>query len=192
MVPDADPDADPLAEGDSDLTLSEQARRRLPDQTITLVLGGAVVIALGLVMVIALFPGTEADAYTEFYVLGPDGNASDYPTSLTVGETGTVIVGIGNHEGRERTYTLRARLGERQLLARSLSLGAGERWQDELSFSPEQPGNMTLGLNLYRGSTATESGRPYREVRIVVNVTQAPTSAESQLPPSSEPILKHP
>jgi len=40
------------------------------------------------------------ETFTEFYILGPGGNASCYPTNLTVNETGGVILGLMNHEPR--------------------------------------------------------------------------------------------
>ncbi len=45
-----------------------------------------------------LVPPYDNEAYTEFYLLGPDGKAANYPTKLTIGEVGTVITGIVNHE----------------------------------------------------------------------------------------------
>ena len=41
---------------------------------------------------------------TEFYLLGPGGKASDYPTNLTVGQNGSVIIGIVNHEYKTVNY----------------------------------------------------------------------------------------
>ena len=44
--------------------------------------------------------------FTEFYILGPNGTASGYPTNLTVGEDGKEIIGIVNHEYTNVTYQL--------------------------------------------------------------------------------------
>jgi len=38
------------------------------------------------------------EPFTEFYILGPEGKADNYPTDYVLGENGTVIVGIVNHE----------------------------------------------------------------------------------------------
>ncbi len=51
------------------------------------------------------------ERFTQFYVLGPDGMADDYPSELGVGETGQVIVGAVNNEHDEVEYTLILGLG---------------------------------------------------------------------------------
>ncbi len=38
------------------------------------------------------------ERFTEFYILGLEGKADNYPDELTVGEEGRVILGIVNHE----------------------------------------------------------------------------------------------
>ena len=48
----------------------------------------------------------EGESFTEFYILGPGGKASDYPTNLTSGQEGNVIIGIDNHENKNTTYHL--------------------------------------------------------------------------------------
>lgn len=59
------------------------------------------VFALGYVIA---FP-KQGESFTEFYVLGPEGRASGYP-QLEVGENGTVILGLVNHEHQEMNYTI--------------------------------------------------------------------------------------
>lgn len=59
------------------------------------------VFALGYVIA---FP-KQGESFTEFYVLGPEGKASGYP-QLAVGENGTVILGLVNHEHRDMNYTI--------------------------------------------------------------------------------------
>ncbi|NJE06979.1 DUF1616 domain-containing protein [Thermococcus sp. M39] len=71
--------------------------------------------ALTVILIIAIFSSIATLAYvithpkpgekfTEFYILGPNGKAADYPTELKVGEEGRVILGIANHEYRNVTY----------------------------------------------------------------------------------------
>jgi len=64
----------------------------------TWVLAIALVVSVAAVVYVALTLQDMTDPYTEFYVLGPDGNASEYPTRLAPGEMGEVIVGVSNHE----------------------------------------------------------------------------------------------
>jgi len=70
---------------------------------------------LTIIMVVAILSSVVALAYmvvvprggekfTEFYILGPNGKASDYPHNLTIGQNASVIVGIANHEQRQVQY----------------------------------------------------------------------------------------
>ena len=75
------------------------------DKTLTVVLVIAImssVFALGYVVAVP----REGESFTEFYVLGPGGKATDYPHNLTVNESGPVILGIANHEHKRVTYTI--------------------------------------------------------------------------------------
>ena len=38
--------------------------------------------------------------------MGPNGTAADYPTNMTAGETGSVTIGIVNHEYQPVNYQL--------------------------------------------------------------------------------------
>ena len=57
----------------------------------------------------------EGEHFTEFYILGPEGKADNYTTKYALGENGTVIVGIVNHEYRPVNYTMEVRLENRSL-----------------------------------------------------------------------------
>jgi len=50
------------------------------------------------------------ERFTEFWILGPGGNASGYPTNISPSEPGTVILGIVNHELTSVIYTVRVDL----------------------------------------------------------------------------------
>ena len=54
----------------------------------------------------------QGQSFTEFYILGPDGNATDYPHKLVVGQTASVTLGIINHEHRQVNYTLEVWLAD--------------------------------------------------------------------------------
>ena len=73
------------------------------DKALTVVLIIAIITSVGALAYVVTHP-RQGEAFTEFYILGPNGTASGYPTNLTVGENGTVIIGIVNHEGRNVTY----------------------------------------------------------------------------------------
>ncbi len=75
------------------------------DKALTVILVISIVLAVSALIYVVAVP-RPGEAFTEFYILGPDGTASDYPNNLTVGEEGEVIVGIVNHEQREVNYTV--------------------------------------------------------------------------------------
>jgi uncharacterized membrane protein len=135
---------------------------------LTKVLGVTLVVALLVVIVFAIAPIGTGDTYTEFYVLGPNGTASDYPENVTVGETATVRVGIGNSESRRQTYTLVIRTNETTFLTREITLDREEQWEEPVSFSFDSPGRKRLRLELYLGETT--DGDPYRNLRLFVEV----------------------
>jgi len=58
------------------------------------------------------------EKFTEFYILGPNGTASDYPTELKVGEViGEKSIELKDNETWERPFTFRAKKeGEHQKL----------------------------------------------------------------------------
>jgi len=75
------------------------------DRMVSYILIVVIVVALASVIYIIISP-SSGEKFTEFYILGPDGKAGNYPTNLTVGENGTVTVGIVNHEGTSVSYEL--------------------------------------------------------------------------------------
>lgn len=134
---------------------------------LSLVLFLVLAVSVAGVMYVAVNPPPATEAYTEFYVLGPGGNATEYPSNLSVGETGTVIVGTTNHEHQSTDYTVEMRLDDRLVQERQLSLGTGETWEAKLSFTAREPGERQLRLQLFRdGETGV-----YRTLRVRVNVS---------------------
>ncbi len=91
------------AQGESD-DLSGGSAPRF-ERVLSLVLIAAVLAVLGTTIFIIVSPG-EGEKFTEFYILGPTGKAADYPTEFMSRTPQTVIIGIGNHESRDITYTV--------------------------------------------------------------------------------------
>lgn len=148
----------------------DQIREQLP-RALTWVLAIAVLASLVGVLYIAVTPQQTTDPYTEFYILGTDGNASNYPTNLSVGETGTLIVGISNHEHRTVTYTVLFRFENRTAASRTVTVNDDETWEDEVSFTPQSTGRKPLRILLYKGENADPSQDAYRSLRLWVNVS---------------------
>ena len=75
------------------------------DRILSVALIAAVLVAAATTVFIIAVP-KEGEKFTEFYILGPRGKAADYPTEFMSGTPQTVIIGIGNHEYQDITYTV--------------------------------------------------------------------------------------
>ncbi|WP_042698402.1 DUF1616 domain-containing protein [Thermococcus sp. PK] len=73
------------------------------DKALTVILIMAIISSIATLGYVITHP-KPGEKFTEFYILGPEGKAADYPTELFVGENATVILGIANHEYRNVTY----------------------------------------------------------------------------------------
>ena len=112
-----------------------------------------VVVAGGLTAYFASMPRI-GEQFTEFYVSGPEGKIADYPVNLTLGESGTVIMGIVNHEYQEVTYNISVKLDNVTIAAiNDIRLKNEETWQQNFTFTPEKVGEkMKLEFLLFKGS----------------------------------------
>jgi uncharacterized membrane protein len=84
--------------------LFEPGQSRL-DRALSVILIIAIVAAIGTTVYVIVVP-KEGEKFTEFYILGAGGKAADYPTRFPAGEEQFLIIGIGNHEYRNVTYTV--------------------------------------------------------------------------------------
>jgi len=75
------------------------------DRVLTVILVISIISSVVALVYVVAIP-RQGESFTEFYVLGPGGNATGYPRNLTVGEDASVILGIANHEHRTVEYTV--------------------------------------------------------------------------------------
>jgi len=158
----------------------------LIDKVLTVALVASIIVAaVSLAYVIATpRPG---EAFTEFYILGPGGNASGYPTNLTSGQPGTVIVGIINHEAARVNYSTRIDLvqinivynstcncnttveGNRTTMAwLNQSIDNGQNWSRQYSFTINATGKWKVQFLLFRDNNLTSA---YRELHLFIRVS---------------------
>lgn len=133
-----------------------------------MILAAVLVLAVLGLIAIVVFPIPLTTANTEFYILGANESAADYPSNLSVGEEGTVTVGITNNEHREMSYRLVVESNESTFVSREVTVPRGETWEDEVTFSFDSSGEKKVELLLYKG----ESEEVYRWVYVRVNVTE--------------------
>ncbi len=115
----------------------------------------------------------EREHFTEFYILGANGTAGNYPTEFVKGENGTVIVGIVNHEYGPVDYTMEIKLENKSLPLsknqRPISLEHNMSWENPVTFTPPFEGNnMKLEFLIFN---ETEKTVPYRDLHLWINVT---------------------
>lgn len=126
------------------------------------------------------------ERFTEFYILGEDDMADDYPTNLTVNETGRVTIGMVNREHEEVNYTVVMGLGDEltsmssqgtldenisfsgnntSYLRRDIILNHTERWNTTVNFQVESSGSYRLKFFLIK------DGEVYRDLHIWITVS---------------------
>lgn len=76
------------------------------DKTLSVMLVLAIVGAIGTLGYVIATPKV-GERFTEFYILGRQGVAEEYPNNLSLSEKGKVILGIINHEQEEMSYQVR-------------------------------------------------------------------------------------
>ncbi len=92
------------------------------------------------------------EGFTEFYILGIEGKAADYPRELAMGEEGRVTVGIVNHKHEPVTYRIEVIIdGGKNKEVGPVGLEHNEKWEGIIAFTPNEPGeNQKVEFLLYR------------------------------------------
>jgi uncharacterized membrane protein len=75
------------------------------DRALSVILLVAIIAAVATTVYVIVVP-KEGEKFTEFFILGQNGKAADYPSRLLVGENASLSIGIGNHEYRNISYTV--------------------------------------------------------------------------------------
>ena len=75
------------------------------DQALTIILIIAIIIAIISLIFFITIPKI-GEQFSELYILGPTGKATDYPYNLSTQENATIIIGIANHENQHINYTI--------------------------------------------------------------------------------------
>lgn len=131
----------------------------------------SILLSVGTLIYVVMTP-KEGEHFTEFYILGPGGKADNYTTNYVLGENGTVIVAIVNHEYRPINYTMKIKLENKSLPLpedrKYISLAPNEKWEKPVTFTPFIKGkNMKLEFLLFN---ETDSIVPYRDLHLWIDV----------------------
>ena len=155
------------------------------DKLTTLGLVSAILIG-SLTLGLVLKPVATSQPFTEFFLLGPDGIASNYPSQLNVSQAGRVFVGIANHEAQTTRYLVRVDLeGEASaynsttgseesidvnrttLSWMNATLGDGQSWAAPYLFTINSSSLWKVQFLLFKEAVSL---LPYRELHLYVRV----------------------
>ncbi len=138
------------------------------DKGISAFLIACIIAAVGFTVYIIYNP-PPGESFTEFYILGPSGKAAGYPTNLTLGETGTVILGVINHEYQDVSYGIVIGLENNTIATiNDFILDHEAEWEYNYTFTPGEPGErMKLEFFLYRDGVK----EIYRSLHLWVTVS---------------------
>ena len=118
---------------------------------------------------LAVFPPARV---TEFYALGADGLAENYPHRVVAGRPSALAVGIVNGEGRPTRFRVSVMLdGQTVGAAGPITLDDRGVWRGNLDFAvPVVGSGQELEAVLFKG----DSVEPYRLLRLWVDAVPAP------------------
>jgi uncharacterized membrane protein len=123
-----------------DIRLSDWGKTTNLNKVISVSMGVVVLFALGSLGYIATMP-KQVERFTEFYILGVDGEAASYSKQVGPGQPLEVIIGIVNHEHAATIYRVSVRMNgleDKQFTTRAIV--NGEKWEDKVSIAPQNLG----------------------------------------------------
>jgi uncharacterized membrane protein len=149
----------------SGLKGSFQGESRM-DKVLSVILIISIILAIGTTVYIIVKP-KQGEKFTEFYILGSGGKASDYPTNLTSGQTGELIIGLVNHEYSTVNYNLVVKVDNSTLKEEQITLKNNEKREIPFNFTAGSPGQKKMEFLLYKLPDQTNL---YRSLHLWINV----------------------
>lgn len=136
------------------------------ERILSLILIISIIIAISSTVYIIVKP-KEGERFTEFYILGPDGKASNYPTNLTPGDNGRVIIGIVNHENTPTSYHLVIASNGTVMDELTFNLKNKEKKEINYSFTAGDPGVRKMEFLLFK---LPDNNNVYRSLHLWINI----------------------
>jgi uncharacterized membrane protein len=112
-----------------------------PSRSLTLLLLATLAITVGTGIYIVAMPD-NGDHFTEFYLLGPNGTASNFTTKFYLGDQKPITVGIVNHEQRDVEYDLVVHLDN--------ETDSTNLYEERLTLADNQTLEKTINLKIAR------------------------------------------
>jgi uncharacterized membrane protein len=144
-------------------------RRGKLDNTISIILLLAILGTIGTLVYVVSSP-RAGEAYTNFYILGSEGMAADYPKELVLGEPVEVTIGIANHERQYTSYNVEVNIdGEKVQEIGPINLANEEESQTTLTLVPTKAGKAEkVAFLLYK----VDGSEPYLTLYLWLNVKE--------------------
>ncbi len=131
----------------------------MTDKVLSIILTVVIVGAIGALGYVIATPRI-GEQFTEFYILGPEGKAGNYPEELKVGEEGRIILGIVNHEQEGANYKVEVWIDGQKTKLRiegedrdeiKVELEHEQEWEKAVAVVPQKAGkNQKVEFVLYK------------------------------------------
>ena len=126
-----------------------------------------IVLAIATTAYIVIKP-KQGEKFTEFYILGPNGKAADYPTNITAGKTGSVIIGVVNHEYKPVNYEVVVKLNGTVLKTQNITLNNTQTLEVPYNFTASGTGKKEMEFLLYK---LPDQSNAYRSLHLWINIS---------------------
>jgi uncharacterized membrane protein len=147
----------------------------MTDKVLSIILTVVIVGAIGTLGYVIATPKV-GEKFTEFYILGPEGRAGNYPEELKVGEEGRVILGIVNHEQDWASYKVEVWIDGEKANLRIEGEDRGEikveleheqAWEKAVAIVPQKAGeNQKVEFVLYKDGGSYFEEPPYLRIDV--------------------------
>jgi len=136
------------------------------DKVLSIILIISIIGSAATLVYVAMKPRI-GERFTEFYLLGPNGTSSNYPTDLNMGEDGNMIICIVNHEHKNTTYRLEVNFNGSLVHEERVFLIDNEKWENSFIFQATKKGeNQKLEFIIYKDQQI----EAYRTLHLWVSV----------------------
>lgn len=123
------------------------------DKGLSICLVVAIVAALSSLGYAIAMP-KQGESFTEFYILGLEKKAEDYPQQVLLDTPVEIVIGVVNHEYQPTSYMVEMRIdGTKTKVINMGSLARDEKREQRVSFTPKVTGEKhKLDFYLYRNN----------------------------------------
>ena len=150
-------------------TLPSVKKKKWMDRLLNIMLALAAVVCICTIVYAIATPKT-GEKFSEFYILGTEGKAENYPRDVKLGPPISLTIGVMNHEQTETTYTVKVIIdGVNNRVLPMITLAPEQKQEQVISFTPAKVGaNQKVEFLLFKNAET----EPYLTLHIWVNVSQ--------------------